>query len=233
MDCFNCDNCPFVGSHIPDNLYEIHITIKRPNNIEEFKNLCDIISVKPIILDLDNVMVDVMTTSRVFDFQNALDEVKRVRRHLTSSGYEVLRHKVETTLTNKLDMHCYFESHLAIKMGPDRKEQLKSIITNAHISNNMFKDDIQMVTIRTKENNLDLHIKNVIELTRILIDNEFEISKTINERCIMDSNESHDEKWIIGRDEQIKFMKESDKRHTERLEKWMMDPKISKFLRGE
>lgn len=142
--------------------YEIHITIDGQKvlekdttesdfNINWFKRTCEVIGVKPIILDLEinngEVIKDVMTSSKFFgDNKGAYNECMRISLLLEEHGYKVLRKKIESVpwhpkapkelVSDTLDFHtdevidngCYFESHIGVKILPNEKEKLNDLI---------------------------------------------------------------------------------------------------------
>lgn len=89
------------------NCFIIHITVDTSENffecdIDGFKSKCQEFGVKPIILDLEikeGTLKDVMTSSKHFgDNRSAYEEANRIANELTSSGYKVVRKKIETHL---------------------------------------------------------------------------------------------------------------------------------------
>ena len=127
--------------------FEIHITVDCKNsynfNIEEFREDCLSIDVKPIILDLEIngelPMKDVMTSSKHFgDNKSAYDECDRIAKALISFGYNVIRRKIETvpwhpaapTNTGLIPNNCYFESHIGVIILPNEKEHLNEFVND-------------------------------------------------------------------------------------------------------
>jgi NTP pyrophosphatase (non-canonical NTP hydrolase) len=137
--------------------FEIHITIKPDNvyvefSIDEFKRDCDLIGVKPIVIDLEindgSIIKDVMTSSKHFgDNRSAYEESERICSELRSRGYKVLRNKIESvpwhpaapiiSTGKEIPNSCYFESHIGVTIYPGQKGELndfvKSTLTDGHL----------------------------------------------------------------------------------------------------
>jgi len=198
--------------------YEIHITIERPHDIELFKEVCEKIKVKPIIIDLEKddiiVMSDVMTSSVHYgDNQSALTESDRIATELHEKKYNVLRTKIETvpwhpeapSIKNNLQMKegNYFESHLRIVTTLDQRPLLDIIAfdNKAHLSRNFFKkinnaEYIIMMTLRNYNVSSEVFSLRVNSLKEILVINGFEVDMVEIEFAIYDSNDSYDSAWI-------------------------------------
>lgn len=128
--------------------YEIHITIDLENlletnfTIDNFREDCKSIDVKPIVLDLEmkeGSIKDVMTSSKHFgDNRSAYEESNRIANKLTSFGYKVVRNKIETVpwhpaaptfnTGEPIPNGCYFESHIGVVITPDEKELLQEFV---------------------------------------------------------------------------------------------------------
>ncbi len=159
--------------------FEIHITIDASGvmdrwerheydfEIEDFREVCKEVGVKPIVLDLEingeNPIKDVMTSSKHFgDNRTAYEESERIADGLIACGYKVLRKKIETVpwhpaapvISNgyKIPNDCYFESHIGVVISPDQKKDLDYFVQNtltdghlielwgtAKLSQNFFK----------------------------------------------------------------------------------------------
>jgi len=204
--------------------YEIHITIKRPEVIDKFINVCDDytntynIKLKPIILDLQNggesVMTDVMTSSKhMGDNTSAQEDAKRIVDYLSSIGFDVLRTKIETVpwhpaaprkgYNRRMPKDCYFEAHVGVVVNHDTYTKLRNISTamGAHLSKNFFKkvdenNYIIMLTYRNYESDYETFKETVNDITDILTVNEFDYEKVITEFSVYDTNIRHDEKWL-------------------------------------
>lgn len=151
--------------------FEIHVTIKPDNRyinftIDEFKNDCELVGVKPIVIDLEindgSIIKDVMTSSKHFgDNRSAYEESVRIVNELESRGYIVVRNKIESvpwhmqapsilTTDKEITNGCYFESHIGVSIQPSDKikldnfvkslpDELKSLSGSAKLSQNFFK----------------------------------------------------------------------------------------------
>ena len=133
--------------------FEIHITVNTSDEwdgkatlfgfeIEHFRNTCDEIGVKPIVLDLEmkeGTLKDVMTSSKHFgDNRSAYEEANRIANELTSFGYKVVRKKIETVpwhpaaptfkTGEPIPNGCYFESHIGVTISPEEKPYLEGLV---------------------------------------------------------------------------------------------------------
>jgi NTP pyrophosphatase (non-canonical NTP hydrolase) len=128
--------------------FEIHITVDLEKlletnfTIDNFREDCKSIEVKPIVLDLEmkeGSIKDVMTSSKHFgDNRSAYEEANRIANKLTSSGYKVVRKKIETVpwhpaaptfnTGEPIPNGCYFESHIGVTITPDEKELLQEFV---------------------------------------------------------------------------------------------------------
>lgn len=198
--------------------YEIHVTVQRPDDVEEFKKVCGVIGVKPIIIELEKnqevIMQDVMTSSVHFgDNRSAYDEVERISKRLELHYFKVLRSKVETVPwhpaaptrngESKMPMACYFESHLRIVTDKERYNNLRTIAEfhNAHLSRNFFKklsetEYIIMMTLRSYDDNAENFKSKVEALKKDLIDMNYNVDKVEIEFAVYDTKTTHDIAWI-------------------------------------
>lgn len=204
--------------------YEIHVTVDMnaslaKKTLEDFKQDCKSLDVKPILLDLHlrdgAVMKDMMTSSTFMgNNREALDEMKRITYGLQQRGYKVVREKIETIPWHPaapsykhenpvMPKNCYFESHLAVLCTAEREDQLQKIADAhyAHKSKNAFKkyDDgtyTVMVTLRTYEGAFEPFKEKVEKLRKTLELFEFDVDKEIIEFSIYDSKVSHDAAWL-------------------------------------
>lgn len=195
--------------------YEIHITVKRVDDIETFKKVCKDLGVKPIVLDLNNNIIDMMTSSHHYgNNTSSLEEAKRISNGLSELGYEVLREKIETVpwhpsapsdndISPQMPKNCYFEAHVSCLITDETiKEKVKQISDEkgAHLSRNAFKTNndgsyINMVTLRNYETTSESFERLVKELTQTFDKNNIEYEKVITEFAIYDTNVSHDFLW--------------------------------------
>lgn len=199
--------------------YEIHITVdlsKSTYDLEEFKNICSEMEVKPIVIELERdgekVMDDVMTSSVWFgDNNTALRKAETLANDLKKLGFLVSRVKIETvpwhpaapTFFEDMPDKSYFESHLRIVTSKKRKSDLEEIAEEygAHLSRNFFKklsDDeyIIMMTLRDNDTHYESFKEDVEYLKKALEEDDFVVDKTEIEFAVFDSNMEHDIKWI-------------------------------------
>jgi NTP pyrophosphatase (non-canonical NTP hydrolase) len=127
--------------------FEIHVTVKPDNSyvefsIDEFKKDCDLVGVKPIVIELElenGTLEDVMTSSKHFgDNRSAYEESMRIVNELKIRGYKVVRNKIESVpwhpaapviSTGKEILNgCYFESHIGVVITPDEKRSLNYLV---------------------------------------------------------------------------------------------------------
>ncbi|MGZ8924587.1 MAG: hypothetical protein ACXW2E_01760 [Nitrososphaeraceae archaeon] len=206
--------------------FEIHITVTTQKyKIKRFKQTCADIGVKPIILDLGQDILDVMTSSVIMtDNLGAYNEMNRIASYLTDSGFVVIREKIETVPWHPsvpIDMEDvnntqYFESHVNIMLNEQELVQLKECCTrhlpDLHFSKNVYKrinedDFIQMVTVRSSTITSGKQVHTVTSFTNYVNDiiksllwydilREGAILKHVIEFAIYDTNINHDTKWI-------------------------------------
>ena len=199
--------------------FEIHVTFGITNQtIEGFKNACNQIGVKPIVIDLENqgetVMRDVMTSSVVYGGNlEAILAIQEIRNHLEGEhGYVWKRSKVETipwhpmapqSYSDTMPGDCYFEAHVGcIVTSEEDKEFLQHFAqeTGSHLSRNPFKklDDgsyINMVTLRRTQGCLEDFDKDLKEMTDWLDRQGIEYKKVEREFAVYDTNINHDFLW--------------------------------------
>jgi NTP pyrophosphatase (non-canonical NTP hydrolase) len=140
--------------------FEIHVTVDGDKSkgenfhfeIDEFKEDCSLVGVKPIVIDLEindgSIIKDVMTSSKFFgDNRGAYEESERIVSALKSRGYDVVRNKIESvpwhpaapviSRGEAIPNGCYFESHIGVTIYPEQKEDLetfiRSTLTNDHL----------------------------------------------------------------------------------------------------
>lgn len=140
--------------------YEIHVTVDLENSythkhineesLNEFKEDCKSIGVKPIVIDLEmkdrSSMKDVMTSSKFFgDNRTAYEESERIAKRLKDMGYSVVRNKIETVPWHPaapqdkdkdhplwhgdpIPNGCYFESHIGVLVTKETKPDLEELV---------------------------------------------------------------------------------------------------------
>lgn len=189
----------------------------RYNAIENFKETCEEIGVKPIVLDLENsgksVMKDVMTSHRHMGTNtSAYRDAKKIESLLEDAGFKVVRVKIETVpwhpaapseMGDRMPEDCYFEAHIGCVITQDEKWELEQIAEKfgAHLSRNYFKklEDgrfVNMLTLRAHSLTYGVFEDDLDELKHELKKNEIEFEKVITEFSIYDTKVSHDFKWV-------------------------------------
>jgi hypothetical protein len=170
-ECYGmCEDCAIQAATPQDIVYEIHITVKNAD-VDKFKEACQEIGVKPVLLDLQKEgLFDLMTssvykpeTSEFFhiDLCLAQAEALTIIAQLTLKGFTAIRSKIETVPWNpaiRVMKTGYGESHLAVYC--DDVSRLKSLVEpyGGHVSNNVFKkvDTIPVIMITLREYNNDI-----------------------------------------------------------------------------
>lgn len=210
--------------------FEIHVTVHPGRllhgTVEEFKEFCEEIRVKPILLDLQNkegsvIMTDVMTSSKHFgDNKSAYLEAQRVEHALFQRGYNVVRVKIETVPWHpaapverweRMPDNCYYEAHFkfCVKeeyLGTLRGQALSYLHAALYMSQNVFKQDAPegyvyiFATHRQHEGGISMFKETVAS-----VENDFKcaaywIEKTHTEFAIYDTQMSHDASWILQDD---------------------------------
>jgi NTP pyrophosphatase (non-canonical NTP hydrolase) len=203
--------------------FEIHITVKT-NDVETFKNTCQEIGVKPIILVLhtrsNDVLVDVQTSSKFFGTNaGAYNEAMRINAALKAAGFEIIRTKIETvpchpaspkTYADKMPPNCYFEAHIPVrfKNTADTFRTLRASVEkdSAHLSQNTFKkhEDGTETLIVTYRTNM-MHQEAFEHYTMVVASHvqrlyheytEYMVGNPHKEFSVYDTNLSHDSKWL-------------------------------------
>lgn len=191
--------------------FEIHLTVPHTGDKtfnDSFANVCRQVGVKPLMVDLDGVAIDVMTSeSFMGTYEIAVERSKEVMSLLEAHGFEIIRVKIETSPDNpeclNITPEQYFESHLAV-IVPDLQsdKHLRTISENngCHTSSNAFKIypnyKVIMVTKRDADCTVLDFIEKVNHIHRVIEESGFEVGTPIIEFVIYDSNKSHDDLWI-------------------------------------
>jgi len=178
--------------------FEIHITVdgsemcdpimfdRKRFDIDYFKQVCQSIGVKPIVLDLeipDGVIKDTMTSSKHFgDNRSVYDESQRIVYELKEAGFEVLRTKIETVpwhpaapkkwpISNPSPVHlpnnCYFESHIGVSIYPNQKEDLSKFVEKEFNGKELG-------------DHLNIKLKGIVKLSQNFFKKSIDGSKFIN-----------------------------------------------------
>ena len=213
-DCIGCSDCPLEIKR-PDNFYEIHITVKLKKSLDDFKEFCQKIDVKPILIELEGEPEQVMISAirkfgdtRVSMVLESNDVVMKFRE----AGYKVLREKIELSpwhvLTpssqnsQKVEYGKYFEGHLKINLKSDEEHAvLKNACSfyNLHLSKNAFKKDsgsfTYMATGRSKDENIEAFKERMAGSMEALKARGYDVQKSIIEYTWYDSNIYLDGNW--------------------------------------
>lgn len=219
--------------------YEIHVTVDLSKLVHSvhgpysefndetrvlwFKEVCEEIGVKPIVLDLENggksVMKDVMTSSHIIgDNASSYNECKSIVYELEKNGFTVVRKKIETVPWHpaapsepgdKMPEDCYFEAHVGCIIFDHEEAKLSRVIDDlsVHLSRNFFKkkEDGRLVKMITMRKYDGLYDDFIIELDRLksrLSANNIEFEKVITEFSIYDTKVSHDFKWLDKKEQE-------------------------------
>lgn len=199
-------------------LYEIHITTGN-EYASRFKELCASISVKPILLLLqtrsEERLNDLMTSSVVKGYSNAVREISRISKTMRENGLPVKRVKVEVPPNHQAAEDFrpeenrkgqYFESHLELVLdGGFSESQLKDLHRffrsefNLHMSINVNKlnsgSPVYMATFRSDEVTSSEFISHVEDLYSIITGFGIDILSKDVEFVLFDSNKAHDDAW--------------------------------------
>ena len=193
--------------------FEIHVTVQLTSiTIDQFKTTCSAIGVKPIVIDVNTGVLDVMTSSTIItDNDSVYHELNRIKKGLAEYGFNVIREKIETvpwhpvapTTSNAMPQNCYFECHFNVRSTIDRNSTLKQLSDayQCHMSKNVFKhitdtEFYQMITVRSYSDSTDDFTMRVAKIKNELTSNQFFVEKTIVEFALYDSNVSHDNQWL-------------------------------------
>lgn len=203
--------------------FEIHVTVKPhqliTTRIDDFKNACSNLGVKPVVLDLQDseskpIIGDVMTSSiHIGNNVSALNEVERIARGLENHGFTLVRKKIETAPWHpaapqrdgdEMPPNCYFETHIGCIITNDEiKDHVQEFakIYGAHLSRNILKkyEDgsyKQMLTLRHSKGNYVNFAVVAKSLYDELIQRGVICGKLNIEFSIYDTKVSHDSSWI-------------------------------------
>ena len=216
MICTGCEFCRFdVKEDIPDDIHEIHVTVKSVGDNSDFIELCETNDIKPIVIVYNNVTggtnLDPMTSMTFYgSCDDALSKAKEVAVIFSENGLDVLRIKIETSPTNTeaLGKPGYFESHLAVLCNTTTEKILRNSVeefkfiddVTAHVSANAFKyqNETKTVMVTHRRKNCDFgKFKFELESLKLFLQKRaFTVEKTIIEYCWHDDNISHDNKWM-------------------------------------
>lgn len=202
MQCYLCENCPFLDSNIPSDLHELHVTVSLPCDLNLLRQIAEHNGWKVVYLDL-NVAHDAMITACFRgDPKDAHQLALRITDILNKDGFRVIRRKIVTTLNNTMSRlavkHNYFETHFAFHVDDDFDNMLLRTLVGScgHVSKNMFKNDTLMVTYRSYNCSRADHLSIVHEAQSNFDTHQFKVKKVINEYCWYDDNLAHDNEWV-------------------------------------
>lgn len=202
--------------------FELHVSVADVDydKVDLFKADCELIGVKPIVIELEKdikvVMRDCMTSSVIIgDNNQAQIGLIRIANSLKNMGYKVTRQKIETvpwhpaapSIVDTKEViesnQNYFESHLRIVTTAEKRPVLQTIAkeSGAHLSRNYFKrlsesEFIIMMTLREYKTVSEAFQDRVTSLHSKLERMGFIVDKVEIEYAIYDSNMDHDKIWI-------------------------------------
>jgi len=214
--CPGCENCIFDNPYIPIDAHEIHITVKDAD-VDAFKRACQLLEMKPVLIAMqgDGGTFHHLMTSKTMrgDAQDVLSQAKLDAELMRLGGFEVVRTKIETVLTNPMCRNrqsgSYFESHIELQFTPDQWEAVpysvvesivKIISPKLLLSRNVFKKTSEMVSIfvtyrdtnpETTVYDFSLAIKNIVDW----LTDYFKIGKVRSEFAWYDSSIEQDKDW--------------------------------------
>lgn len=198
--------------------YEIHITVKSDGEIEQFKEACALLEVKPLVVQLASGEVpdDVMTSSSITCTPSELrDECVRILVGLEAMSWNTVRCKVECSPFHSKVVNLvpkdilpfqYFESHIPIqihKADPLRMLRLRCRHHDMHLSANAFKVDNEvrtlMATFRSSQYGSEA-FRHQVHLRVNVCQNETGLvaGTPVVEFAIYDSNRKHDDSWLAA-----------------------------------
>ena len=196
--------------------YEIHITVKSDGEIEQFKEACALLEVKPLVVQLSNGAVpdDVMTSSSITCTPSELrDECVRILVGLEAMEWSAVRCKIECAPLHQKVVNLgpkdilpfqYFESHIPVRMGSCSDWGALYAYCreyDIHLSANAFKvaDDIRtiMLTLRRTCVPSPVAFRELVDgHVSLLKSHGFDVDVPVVEFAIFDSNRAHDNMWI-------------------------------------
>lgn len=202
--------------------FEIHVTVdatQKDFDVERFRNVCKLIDVKPIVLDLQKgSLTDVMTSSVIIaDNRGAYNELERIVKKLKTANFSVVREKIESVphhpsapskhyLDPKMPQGSYFETHFNILIRNKEEAHLVEEIKknfDCHLSKNKYKVNEdgtynQMMTYRSYDKVREDFLEEIEKIRQALFQAKLEIEKVIVEFTVYDTKTSHDNAWLKG-----------------------------------
>lgn len=192
-------------------MYEIHISTSPLLEAEIFGfiNFCRKISVKPIIIQLDEGEVSqqpmISKTIKNTDNLKLHTEIENLKKLFLNNNYEITRLKVEVSLDSKEDgikafpdyKGRYFEWHGKVRFS--NLDHLKEVVEKwkGRISRNSLKSepDLRFITLRGYKNQ-GYFTRDVDSIKTVLKRENIPLIKDEYEYCVFDSNKSLDKGWI-------------------------------------
>jgi NTP pyrophosphatase (non-canonical NTP hydrolase) len=197
--------------------YELHVTVSPETNQNLFKQVCQKLNVKPIVLDLEDdarvLKKDIMTSSKFFGTnEDAYNEIKKISQELKNQNITILREKIETVPwhpaaprkngNQKMSKYGYFEAHFDIKISNTDLDKLFNIsrIHNLYISKNLKKQteltSVVMATYRSYKGYFEDFESKIGIIYSELIKDNFDCEKALIEYSLYDTLVTHDKEWI-------------------------------------
>lgn len=215
------------GSH---GRYESHVTVRFSpllssgveEEIERFKETCEALSCKPILIELDAGQVpQQLMTGRwhLGPFGEVQRQVYELGRGLVKAGFHVLRTKIEASPSSvnipafdeealsNFPATNYFEFHVRLQLKQfdteaiERLRRLAKSRLNGHLSRSAFKRlspeiEQRFVTLRMYNTGRDSAYRSLESALEILRQEGYDIDGAQREYAVMDSNVSLDAGWI-------------------------------------
>lgn len=213
MSCGMCSDCA-CQTPSKEELYQIHITVKMgPGDYFRFDRICKELGIKALFIEnvaysgksyLDTFTSSVFKGTR----EAALQEMFRLAEKLeTTWNFEVVRRKLETppwnASQNKENVLYgqYWECHFEIPIkdiSMQKEHELKKLAEKLglHVSYNVERNDVIMLTNRKKETFQDAFFKENMDLLVKLGEHGYVTNKHITEYAEYDDNEAHDNLWL-------------------------------------
>lgn len=196
--------------------FELHVTVSKDSDVEKFKQVCLILGVKPIVLELiknKQKVLDEIMTSSIFigDSVNAQAELEKIADVLKEHGFIVERKKIETAPWHpaapskglgQMKTGNYFEAHLDVRINNEQEEKVIEIAKKfgAEVSVNAKKVQAHqktlMLTLREYSGFWEEFEPKVNRLYQELLNNNFEVERPNSEYSLYDSAVNHDLVWI-------------------------------------
>lgn len=142
--------------------FEFHITVDADEyQLDAFRRVCQEINAKAIVINPQGANNQVMTSStiRLPDLDSAITLIRDQSRVLVSNGLKIVREKIESCpkfIAETGNNFHYWEIHV-----PCHTSKLDEVMPQAdlmhqwHRSRNEFKQDVTMLTFRSKDVTLD------------------------------------------------------------------------------